>query len=59
MKDEKLKDKFKEDDKKKIEDSLNEAQKWFDAHHEATADEFKAKVKELEDIFNPIMTRIY
>lgn len=59
IKDEKLKDKFKDDEKKKIEEALNEAQKWYDAHHDGTAEQFKEKVKELEDVFNPIMTRIY
>merc|ERR1712146_756824 len=47
--DEKLKDKFTDDDKKVIEETSAEASK----------EEFEAKQKELEAKFNPIMMRIY
>jgi len=59
LEDAKIKEKFTEDDKKLITDSVQEAQQWLDAHHEAEAEEYDAKLKELEGKFNPIMMRIY
>lgn len=59
LEDAKIKDKFTDDDKKTINDSVQEAQQWLDAHHEAQAEEYDAKLKELEAKFNPIMMRIY
>ena len=59
VKDEKLKDKFTEQDKETIDKLVNEHQSWLDAHHEATAEEYEAKQKELETVYHPIMTRIY
>ena len=59
MKDEKLKDKFTEDEKKKIETKVDECVKFAETNADASAESFEAKQKELEDIFNPIMTKIY
>lgn len=59
LEDAKIKDKFTDDDKKTINDSIQEAQQWLDAHHDATSEEYDAKLKELEGKFNPIMMRIY
>jgi L1 cell adhesion molecule like protein len=59
LKDEKLKDKFPEEEKTKITKAVDETSKWLEAHHEAEAEEFEKKLKELEEIFNPIMTKIY
>lgn len=57
--DEKWKDKIKEDEKKTVMDKVNELQQWFESNQEAAAEEFKNKQKELENIFNPIMSRLY
>merc|ERR1711976_74803 len=57
--DEKLKDKFDEADKKKILDLVAEHQKWLDEHQDASAEEYDAKLKELEGVFQPIMTKVY
>jgi len=57
--DEKLKDKFTDDDKKVIEESTKETLQWLEGNQNAEAAEFEAKQKELEGKFNPIMMRIY
>jgi heat shock protein 1/8 len=59
MDDEKLKDKFTEDDKKVVNKAIKEAKHWLEAHHADETAEFEAKLKELEAKFNPIMMRIY
>jgi len=59
LEDAKIKDKFTDDDKKVINDSIQEAQQWLDAHQESASEEYDAKLKELEGKFNPIMMRIY
>jgi L1 cell adhesion molecule like protein len=59
LKDEKWQDKIKEDEKKTVEAKLDTLTQWFESTPNAEADEFAAKQKELEDIFNPIMTRLY
>jgi len=56
--DEKLKDKIEEADKTKILDAVKE-QQWLDAHQDASAEEYDAKLKELEGLFQPIMTKVY
>ena len=57
--DEKWTDKIKEDEKKTVLDKVDELQKWFESNQEASAEEFGNKQKELENIFNPIMSRLY
>merc|ERR1739848_699656 len=57
--DEKLKEKFTEDDKKVITDSAKDVLQWLEGNQSAEAGEYEAKQKELEGKFNPIMMRIY
>ena len=57
--DAKLKDKFSEDEKKQIEGKVDEVLKWTNDHPAVSKDEYDAKVKEIEGIFNPIMQKIY
>jgi heat shock protein 1/8 len=59
LKDEKLKDKFSEEEKTNVEAKVDECVKFIESNPESEAEAFEAKQKELEDIFNPIMTRIY
>jgi heat shock protein 1/8 len=59
LNEEKLKDKFTEDDKKKINEKADEALKWANDHPVASKEEFDAKIKECEAVFNPIMMRVY
>jgi len=59
LNEEKLKDKFSEDEKKQINEAADAALKWANDHPAAEKDEYDAKVKELETLFNPIMMRVY
>lgn len=59
LNDEKLKEKFTEDDKKTIEDTSAEGLRWLEGNQNAEAEEIEAKQKELEAKFNPIMMRVY
>ena len=57
--DPKLKDKFSEDERKQIEGKIDEILKWVNDNPAASKEEYDAKVKEIEAIFNPIMQKIY
>lgn len=59
LNDEKLKDKFTEENRALIEEKLGELQTWFDENSDATAEEYSAKTKEFEAIFHPIMKDVY
>ena len=55
--DEKMADKISADDKKLIADKCDDAIKWLDANQ--LAEQFKKKKKEVEDVCNPIITKLY
>ncbi|CAF0986978.1 unnamed protein product [Adineta ricciae] len=57
--DEKLADKIDADDKKKITDAIEEALKWMETNQLAEKDEFEHKLKEVEKICSPVMTKLY
>jgi len=59
LKDEKLKDKFSEEDKQKCEAAVEEHQKWLDAHQNEEASVYEKRQKDIEAIFHPIMMKIY
>jgi L1 cell adhesion molecule like protein len=59
LNDEKLKEKFTDEDKTTIEACAAEGLQFVEGNSEATAEELDAKLKELEAKFNPIMTRVY
>ena len=59
VEDEKIKDKISETDKQTILDKCNDTIKWLDANQLAEKDEFEHKQKELEQICNPIITKLY
>merc|ERR1712093_127461 len=59
LNEEKLKDKFEDGDKEKIEKAVQEALDWLDKNQLAEKDEFEAKQKELEGVVNPIMMKVY
>eukprot|EP00262_Sarcandra_glabra_P015810 TRINITY_DN496_c0_g3_i3.p1 TRINITY_DN496_c0_g3~~TRINITY_DN496_c0_g3_i3.p1 ORF type:complete len:364 (-),score=89.71 TRINITY_DN496_c0_g3_i3:193-1218(-) len=59
VKDEKIGAKLGAEEKKKIEDAIEEAIQWLDSNQLAEADEFDDKMKELESICNPIIAKIY
>ncbi|CAH1765818.1 11409_t:CDS:2 [Entrophospora sp. SA101] len=47
------------DDKKKLEDAIQESITWLDNNQEAEKDEYEHKQKSLEEIANPIMMKLY
>ncbi|CAH9143197.1 unnamed protein product [Cuscuta epithymum] len=59
VKDEKIGSKLSADDKKKIEDAIDQAISWLDSNQLAEADEFEDKMKELEGVCNPIIAKMY
>ena len=54
-----LKEKLSEDDRKALETSIEETISWLDRNQEATKEEYDYKQKQLEQVANPIMTRLY
>jgi molecular chaperone DnaK (HSP70) len=57
---EKLGGKLSDDDKTKIEESVDEAIKWLEANAETSeVSDLKAKKKELEDTVQPIIAKLY
>ena len=59
LEDEKLKDKFEEADKTKVNDAITAAQQWFESNPDSSAEEYDAKKKELEAVYNPIIQKVY
>ncbi|KAI7737525.1 hypothetical protein M8C21_033528 [Ambrosia artemisiifolia] len=59
IKDEKIRSELPADDKKKVEDAVEEAIQWLDGNQLAGMEEFEDKMKELEGICNPIIARMY
>merc|ERR1711956_192071 len=59
LQEEKLKEKFEDGDKEKIEKGVQETLDWLDKNQMAEKDEFEAKQKELEGVVNPIMMKVY
>ncbi|CAI9098743.1 OLC1v1035441C1 [Oldenlandia corymbosa var. corymbosa] len=59
IKEEKISSKIGEEDKKKIEDTNESVIQWLERNQLAEAEEFDDKLKELESICNPIITRMY
>ncbi|KAF3578010.1 hypothetical protein DY000_02031119 [Brassica cretica] len=59
IRDDKIDEKLPAADKKKIEDSVEEAIQWLDGNQMAEADEFEDKMKELESVCNPIIAKMF
>merc|ERR1719357_1883082 len=59
LEDENMKDKISEDDRKTITEKCEEAIKWLDRNHLAEVDEFTDKQKEVEEVCNPIISKLY
>jgi len=59
LNDEKLKDKFTDEDKKIIEETSKAGVQWIEGNPNAECEEIEAKQKELEAKYNPIMMRVY
>lgn len=59
MNEEKLKEKFTEEDKTTVNDKVTEIQEWINNNQNASKEEYDSKTKEFEEVFHPIMQRIY
>jgi len=55
----KLADKLDEEDKEAIEEAVQEALDWMDENQEAEKEEYDEKLKEVEGVCNPIVSKIY
>jgi heat shock protein 5 len=47
------------EDKKELQDSIDETLEWLEDHPEADKEEYDAKLKETEHVANPIMRKVY
>ena len=59
VEDDNVKGKIDESDRKKIVDKCKEAIGWLDANQTAETDEYKDKLKEVESVCSPIITKMY
>jgi len=59
VEDEKFKDKISDDDRTKILEACNETIKWLDMNQLGEKEEYEHKQKEIEQICNPIITKMY
>ena len=59
LEEDKVKDKIPASDCKLINDKCDDTIRWLDANQTAEKDEFDDKLKELEQIFNPIIQKLY
>merc|ERR1711902_193361 len=59
IEDEKLKDKIGESDKEAITKKCDETIKWLDANQLAEKEEFEDKQKEVEELWRPLISKIY
>jgi len=59
LQDEKVGGKLEEADKNKLKEAVDDAIKWLDESAEASKDEYESRQKELEEVANPIMTKLY
>jgi len=56
---EKLGGKISDEDKETINDAVKSGLEWIDDNAQASAEEFKDKLKEIEGICNPIVSKVY
>jgi len=59
VEDDKFKDKISEEDRTKILDTCNETIKWLDMNQLGEKEEYEHKQKEIEQVCNPIITKMY
>ena len=59
VEDEKVKEKITENDKKIVREKADEIIRWLELNPSAEKDEFEHQQKEMEKVFNPIVTQMY
>ncbi|GBG62922.1 hypothetical protein CBR_g34293 [Chara braunii] len=55
----KLADKIAEEDKEKVESTLKETLEWLDDNQSADKEDYDEKLKEVEGVCNPIISKVY
>jgi heat shock protein 5 len=55
----KMADKFDDDDKETVMTAVQDAMDWLDDNQEVDKEDFEAKQKEVEQVVNPIMQKVY
>ena len=55
----KLGEKLDAEDKEKIEKAVEEALEWLDGNHDVEKEEYEEKLKEVQDIAQPIISKVY
>ena len=56
---EKLAEKVEDSDKETIKEALTEAQDWLNSNQEAEKEDLEAKLKELQGVCDPIISKVY
>jgi len=56
---EKIGDKISDEDKETITEALTESNEWLDENNDADKEELEGKLKELQEICNPIISQLY
>ncbi|XP_006655245.2 heat shock 70 kDa protein BIP5-like [Oryza brachyantha] len=46
-------------EKEKVEEAVREAYDWLDGNHDAGKEDYEEKLRELEDVCNPVMAAVY
>lgn len=59
VKEDAVRNKLSEEDRKKVENAADDVLRWIESNPTATVSQFEAKQKELEQIINPIFTKMY
>ncbi|GAA5813967.1 Homospermidine synthase 1 [Mucor flavus] len=59
LQEEKVATKLEASDKEKLDAAVKEAIDWLDNSHEASKEEYESRQKELEEVANPIMMKLY
>jgi L1 cell adhesion molecule like protein len=59
VKEDAVKNKLSEEDRKKVENAVEDILRWIESNPQASVQQYEAKQKELEQIINPIFTRMY
>jgi len=59
LNDENLKSKFQDNERNKLMQEVDQVTKWLETNPNAETQEYESRQKKLEDMFNPIMTKIY
>ncbi|XP_039847783.1 heat shock 70 kDa protein BIP4-like isoform X3 [Panicum virgatum] len=55
----KMADTMDAEEKEKVEEAVREANEWLDGNADAEKEEYEEKLKELEDVCNPVISAVY